>query len=116
MTQIPPRVRNIVLTRDTYRCIAPVLDPKAGQCRDTWGNVITRWPAYDRGPQYLQMSHTKEEGELSLQKKARSDPEHLVTLCPFHHTGTVAGSNWEAVNRGKIRRHLKKLYPARYRT
>jgi hypothetical protein len=62
------------------------------------------------------MSHTKAEGELSMSKKADSDPAHLVTLCPFHHTGTTAGSNWEAVNRDRIRRHLIQLYdPRTYR-
>ena len=48
---------------------------------------------------YLQMSHTKEQGELMLGKKTTPTPRHLVSLCPFHHTGTTAGSNWEAVNR-----------------
>lgn len=62
---------------------------------------------------YLQMSHTKDQGELSMSMKAVTDPAHLVSLCPFHHTGTEAGSNWEAVNRNRIRTHLLQLYDQR---
>lgn len=111
--RIPPAVRAEVLRRDGYRCIAPQLDPKAGGCRDAFGNVITKTFRGDPGPKFLQMSHTKDEGELSMSMKAPTDPQHLVTLCPFHHTGTKAGSNWEAVNRDGIRRHLSQLYDQR---
>lgn len=109
---IPSRIREAVLRRDGYRCIAPSLDGHAGMCRDAFGNpyptarVFTR----DPGPLYLQMSHVKDQGELATGQKAPSDPQHLVTLCPFHHTGTSAGSNWEAVNRNKIRKFLTELY------
>ncbi len=115
-TSIPKRVREAVLRRDGYRCIAPQIDGLSGWCRDAWGNVITHWPGRDTGPVYLQMSHTKEQGELAMSQKADSDIEHLVTLCPFHHTGTTAGSNWEAVNRNRIRHFLDDLYrPSRRR-
>lgn len=107
---IPPKVRLAVLTRDGFRCIAPQIDGTVGWCRDTWGNVITRWPAYDRGPQFVTMSHTKDRGELAMSKKATPEPRHLVTLCPFHHQGTEAGSNWEAVHRNQIRRWLEEMY------
>ena len=43
-------------------------------------------------------------------KKTKAIPENLVSLCPFHHTGTLAGSNWEAANRWKIRRYLDSIY------
>ena len=109
-TVITPAMRETVLRRDGYRCIAPQLDGRDGWCRDAWGNPITHWSGRDPGPAYLQMSHTKSEGELSMSKKASSDSEHLVSLCPFHHTGTTAGSNWEAVNRWKIRRYLDDIY------
>jgi hypothetical protein len=109
-SSIPPKVRARVLSRDGFRCIAPQLDGLAGWCRDVWGNPITSWPNYDRGPQFLQMSHTKAEGELSMSMKAPSTQEYLVSLCPHHHTGTTAGSNWEAVNRNKIRRFLDRIY------
>jgi hypothetical protein len=105
-SKIPPWMRASVVRRDGYRCIAPTLDGNAGWCRDAFGTVITRWGDRDPGPQYLQMSHTKDEGELSLGKKADTDAIHMVALCPFHHTGTIAGSNWEAANRWRIRRYL----------
>lgn len=107
---ISAATRETVLRRDGYRCIAPQLDGRAGWCRDQWGDPITHWSGRDPGPAYLQMSHTKPEGELAMAKKAAPTQENLVSLCPFHHTGTQAGSNWEAVNRWKIRRHLQNMY------
>lgn len=108
-SRIPAPVRAFVLRREEYRCLAPRLDARVGWCRDAWGNPITSWPPYDRGPQYLQMSHTKPEGELAMGVKALPVPAHLVALCPFHHTGTTGGSNWEAVNREKIRKYLEQI-------
>lgn len=107
---IPAHVRESVLRRDGYRCVAPQLDGQAGWCRDAWGNPITHWTGRDPGPAYLQMSHTKPEGELGMGKKARSVPENLISLCPWHHTGTAAGSNWEARCRARIRRYLEDIY------
>lgn len=110
MTAIPPSVRAFVLRRDGFRCMAPVLDPDAGHCRDAFGSVVAR-PHFlrDPGPVYLQMSHTKPRGELSMGMKAMAIPANLITLCPGHHTGTEAGSNWEAVHRETIRDHLASL-------
>jgi hypothetical protein len=109
-SSIPDWVRATVLRRDGYQCVAPTIDGMAGWCRDVWGNPITRWPPRDTGPVYLQMSHVKDQGELAMGKKATPEPAHLVTLCPFHHTGTTAGSNWEAVNRNRIRKWLEDMY------
>lgn len=110
MTAIPPITRAIVVRRDEYRCQAPRIDGRCGWCRDIWGNVITHWPNRDPGPQYLQMSHTKDRDKLALSKKAPHDPAHLISLCPWHHTGTQGGSNWEAVHREEIRKFLEELY------
>jgi hypothetical protein len=107
---ITPAMRETVLRRDGYRCIAPQLDGRAGWCRDTWGSPITHWTGRDPGSNYLQVNHVKPEGELSMGKKVAATANNLVSLCPFHHTGTTAGSNWEAANRWKIRRHLTGIY------
>ena len=109
MTAIPYEVRIFVLRRDGWKCIAPQVDGHSDWCRDMWGNVITHWPARDRGPQYVQMSHIKMADELAMGKKAPPDAHHLVTLCPWHHNATVAGSNWEARHRDTIRKHLMEL-------
>jgi len=112
---IPPHVRAIVLRRDGYQCIALEIDRDAGWCKDTWGHIITRWPDRDPGPQYLTMSHTKDEDELMMGKKTTPDEWHLVSLCPWHHQGFAAGSNWEAVHRNDIRRYLHGIYDRKSR-
>jgi hypothetical protein len=112
---ISPQVKAIVLQRDGYHCIAPDIDGKAGWCRDAFGTPITRWGSRDPGPMYLQMSHTKDADGLAMGKKAESDPRHLVSLCPFHHTGTSGGSNWEAVHRNQIRKWLAEMYDSKRR-
>lgn len=109
-SSIPPAVRAAVARRDGYQCIARQVDVHAGWCRDAWGNPITRWTDRDPGPQYLQMSHTKEDGELMMGRKTTAVEWHLVSLCPFHHTGTTAGSNWEAVHRNQVRAYLRGIY------
>jgi len=109
-TVITPAMREIVLRRDGYRCIAPQLDGLAGWCRDRFNYPITHWSGRDPGRNYLQVNHVKPEGELSMGKKTAAVAQNLVSLCPFHHTGTTAGSNWEAANRWKIRRYLDDIY------
>jgi hypothetical protein len=107
---VTPVMREAVLLRDGYRCIAPQLDGLAGWCRDTWGNPITRWYGRDLGSAYIQINHVKPEGALAMGRKVVATADNLVSLCPFHHTGTTAGSNWEAANRWKIRRYLEDIY------
>ena len=108
--RISSSTRAFVLVRDRYTCQAPFLDPYAGPCRDAFGSMLIR-PHFlrDPGPVFLQMSHTKPRGELSMGMKTSPIPAHLITLCPGHHTGTEAGSNWEAVHREVIRDHLERL-------
>ena len=108
--RISSSTRAYVLARDSFQCQASLLDPDAGPCRDAFGSVLARYHfLHDSGPVYLQMSHTKPRGELSMGMKTSPIPAHLITLCPGHHTGTEAGSNWEAVHREVIRDHLERL-------
>lgn len=104
--RVAPSTRELVLARDRFRCQAPLLDPDAGECRDAFGGIVRSVFPRDPGPMYLQMSHTKPRGELSMGMKTSPDSSHLITLCPGHHTGTEAGSNWEAVHRETIRDYL----------
>src|ERR1035437_2155803 len=108
--RISSSTRAFVLARDSYECQASRLDPHAGSCRDGFGSILLRSRGgREPGPMFLQMSHTKPRGELSMGMKTSPIPAHLITLCPGHHTGTEAGSNWEAVHREVIRDHLERL-------
>jgi hypothetical protein len=100
---IDPTIREEVLRRDGYKCVAPRLDPEAGPCRDRWDQPITFWRGKDPGPYRLEMNHVKDTGMLMMGRKAPTDVDHLVSLCPWHHRGTKAGSNWEAVHRDQLR-------------
>lgn len=106
---VPPKVRDAVLRRDDYRCIAPLLDREAGWCKDRWDHPISRWIGRDPGGDKIEMSHTKDLDKPMMGKKAPMNPAHLVSLCPWHHRGTEAGSNWEARNRAKIRAYLERV-------
>lgn len=106
---IPPEVRAAVLHRDGYRCMASVLDRDAGWCKDRFDHLITRWPHHDPGGDKLEINHVKEAGKPMMGKKAPTDISHLVALCPWHHRGTKAGSNWEARNRHLLRAYLEGL-------
>lgn len=50
--------------------------------------------------------------------RRHEDPEAHVILCPGHHRGTgpSAGRQWATANRGLLRRHLARLYPALWRS
>lgn len=95
--------------RDGYRCMASVLDHDAGWCRDRWGHLITRWPNHDPGGDKLEINHVKDRDKPMMGKKAPTDISHLIALCPHHHRGTEAGSNWEARNRHLIRAYLEEV-------
>lgn len=74
-------VRQAVLGRDGYRCMAPELDRVAAGCRDNYGNDM----AYPGGYHVarLELHHVKDQPRMGV--RAESDPDHLITLCPWHH-------------------------------
>ena len=99
MSRIPPGVRQQVLARDRYVCVAPNLDRAAGECRDAWGN-----PGWDVPIVELELDHVRPEPMMG--KTAPSEPEFLVTLCPWHHQGREAGRNWATSHRPLLREYL----------
>ncbi len=113
MTYSPTGLFDLVARRDEYHCVAPVIDRKAGWCRDRWGHVITRWPSrLDRDK--LTFAHVKDPDGQSMGKKAPTNAWHLLLLCWGHHEGTgPAGSVWGTSRDGLDlqRRYLAKYAP-----
>ena len=106
--RVTPSMRAYVLHRDGYRCQAPTIDPsQAGTCRSKWGYPITRWLAMDDGDK-LTLHHVNTGGG-GMGLRAPSDPEHLLTLCWWHHLGYAAGSNWATKSVTSIREHLRRI-------
>ena len=94
-----PEVRQQVLERDHFVCVAPALDRDAGPCGDKWGNVG------DVPIAELELDHV---GEMRMGKAAPTDTDHLVTLCWRHHQGLKAGRNWATSHRPMLRAYLRR--------
>ncbi len=95
----PPAVRKEVLGRDHHRCVAPQLDDLSGQCRDRLGR-----PTYEVPEADLELDHVRAEPMMG--KEPPSEPQFLVTLCPWHHRGLAAGRNWATSHRPMLRAYL----------
>lgn len=87
---VTPQVRRAVLTRDQWKCVAPVIDPsESGNC---WGR--------------LTLDHIKTDPRMS--KRATSDPAHLVAICQGHmEDGRKAGYQWNTAHRPELREYLR---------
>lgn len=90
----------MVLQRDGYRCVAPLISAERGlrldPCRDKWGNITDR-------PISLTLDHVNEAyGRMG--KAADGDPDHLVTLCYHHHL-----NGWATAHRRELRVYLSNL-------
>ena len=105
MSRIPARVRLAVLKRDHFVCVARILDPAAGGCRDAFGRPVYNVPVTD-----LELDHVRDAPMMG--KTAESDPDHLVTLCHWHHQGRAAGRNWATSHRPMLREYLARLKAA----
>lgn len=97
---VTPEVRRAVISRDGG-CVAPLIDPDAGPCRDRWGHVRHRSvvPA-------LTLDHVKDAPRMGV--RAPSDPAHLVTLCAWHHLSTP----WATSHRPELRAYLRSVNDA----
>jgi len=99
---VTPAIREAVLRRDGYRCMAPVLDENAGPCHDQWGREVR--------PGAINALTVDHVGEGRMGKAAKSDADHLVALCWGHHLGSgehgFGGSIWATSHRPELREYL----------
>lgn len=97
---VTPELREAVLRRDGYQCIAPRI-----ACRD---------PNHVYGPNGLcgdvdqcsgraTLDHVKDQPRMG--KRAPSDIDHLVTLCEWHHLR----SGWATAHRPELRAYLRRV-------
>lgn len=97
-------LREAVIARDGYRCVAPVIDATAGECRSAFGDAMEYAGGYR--VTHLELDHVKDEPRMG--RRAESDAAHLVTLCPWHHRD----SGWATSRRGMLREYLRrKAFP-----
>jgi hypothetical protein len=91
---VTEEVHRSVLLRDGG-CVAAVLDPDH-YCTDQWGNQIP-WKHLEQ----MTLDHVQSEyGRMG--KRAPSDLDHLVTLCPGAHLRT----HWATSHRPALREYL----------
>lgn len=86
-------------------CVARYLGAP-GACKNVWGD-----PARDSMDRPLrsahQVDHVHEDGS-AMALRAKSDMQHLVTLCASHH------ESWARGHRTEERRYLARFYPDLY--
>lgn len=91
-------VREAVIQRD-QGCLAPRLDPAAGECRDKWGTLVT---GTLRG---MEVDRIREHPTMG-KAPSHLDATHMVAVCSFHHQG-----GWATSHRPELRAYLRRLYP-----
>ena len=96
---VTPALRRSVLKRDGGCVAAAITDDL---CHDQWGTVIP-WNALDR----MTLDHVQSGGGR-MGKRAPSDADHLVTLCPHHHL-----NGWATSHRPTLRAYLAHVVGAR---
>lgn len=77
-------------------CVAQIVDPlESGHCS---------------GRSTLDHVHRMKGGMMG--KRAPSDPQHLVSLCAFHHLGEgdKGGRIWALAHKGQLRAYLEAIY------
>lgn len=90
-------LRAEVLARDKG-CLANLLGA-TDNCRDKWGAVLPLQGRYAHSR--LELDHIREQPMMG--KRAPSDAEHLLTLCPWHHRD----SGWATSHRPELRAYLR---------
>lgn len=86
--------------------MAPVLDTELRSiCTDQYGNTLVNgsYTALQR----MHLDHVPGANESAMGTRAKSDKEHLIVICPFHHL-----FGWATSKRGRSfeRDYLASLY------
>lgn len=100
-------VREEVLARDGWRCVAAQLDPTAGNCMTEYGDRMEYPGGYN--VTHLELHHVKDQPRMGV--RAESDADHLVTLCPWHHkySGWGTSKHGLGIAREYLRRKAKPI-------
>jgi hypothetical protein len=95
---VTPALRQEVLERDGFRCVAPrIAGVAAGYCRNRWNDTVITSGRY---PEFaLTLDHVKDQPRMG--KRAPSDRKHLVTLCWHHHL-----NGWATAHRPELRAYI----------
>lgn len=108
-------VVDAVARRDSFRCIAPIVDRRSGDCHDKWGRIIVRWDQRI-DPVKITFAHVKDANAQAMGMRAPSDTGHLLILCWGHHLGTgeKGGYCWGTSRDGLElqRKYLAQFNPA----
>ena len=100
---VTPELRDAVLARDGWRCVAPSLGAR-DLCRTAFGDPMEYAGEYRVA--HLELDHVKDQPRMGV--RAESDLGHLVALCPWHHRE----SGWATSHRGELREYLALKAPA----
>lgn len=74
-----------LLAYDAEVCVARVLDEDAGECSGSWT-----------------LNHVEDPAQPMRGRKAPDDVDHLVSLCEYHHQGSLAGRVWASMKSSKL--------------
>jgi len=110
--KVTPEDRQMVLERDGYRCVAPMLAvkydlPTPDACRDRWGRLAIAYITAD-GPVYRPEALTYEHVRLTAAMGGRKPAPSLrtsLTACDHHNV-----NGWCQANKRYERQYLAELY------
>lgn len=85
-------------------CMAPVLDPDAGPCRDYMGEAREARMTDPRG---LEVDRIRDFPAMG-KAPSHEDRTRMVALCPGHHrgVGSQAGHQWATSHRADLRAYI----------
>jgi len=102
---VSPKLWEEVYQRDGGVCVASMLDPEAGPCRNKWGEPVE----LDRYGRMSRPALTFAHIKMAPGGKRVDDEQHGVMACWGHH---VFGNMWITSKRGlkRTRAHLRRMY------